>query len=61
MKCLIVADGKSSRFRKQSDSKPLMPIMGLPLIECVIRSEHEIGANEFLWSPVNVGIQSAVW
>ncbi len=41
MKCLIIAAGKGSRLRLRSDSKPLIPIWGVPLIERVIRSARE--------------------
>jgi len=48
MKCLIIAAGKGSRLRQQGDSKPLIPILGLPLIERVIHSAIEAGADDFL-------------
>ena len=38
MKCLIIAAGKGSRLRQQGESKPLIPVLGLPLIERVIRT-----------------------
>ncbi len=47
MKCLIIAAGKGIRLRRQGDVKPLIPILGLPLIERVIRSAMEAGADEF--------------
>ena len=47
MKCLIIAAGKGSRLRQQGDSKPLIPILGLPLIERVIRSAIEAGVDDF--------------
>ena len=47
MKCLIIAAGKGSRLHRQGDVKPLIPILGLPLIERVIRSAIEAGADEF--------------
>jgi len=47
MKCLIIAAGKGSRLRQQGDSKPLVPVLGLPLIERVIRSALEAGADDF--------------
>ncbi len=47
MKCLIIAAGKGSRLRQQGDSKPLVPVLGLPLIERVIRSAIEAGADDF--------------
>ena len=47
MKCLIIAAGKGSRLRQRGDSKPLIPILGLPLIERVIRSVKAAGADDF--------------
>ena len=48
MKCLIIAAGKGSRLRQSGDSKPLIPILGVPLIERVIRSAQMAGADEFI-------------
>ncbi len=47
MKCLILAAGKGSRLQQRGDSKPLIPILGIPLIERVIRTAVEAGADEF--------------
>ena len=47
MKCLIIAAGKGSRLQQRSDSKPLIPIIGVPSIEHVIRSAQEAGADDF--------------
>ncbi len=47
MKCLIIAAGKGSRLQQRGDSKPLVPILGIPLIERVIRAALEAGADEF--------------
>ena len=47
MKCLIIAAGKGSRLQPRGDSKPLIPILGIPLIERVIRAAMEAGADEF--------------
>ncbi len=47
MKCLIIAAGKGKRMRQKGDSKPLIPILGIPLIERVIRSASAAGADEF--------------
>jgi CDP-L-myo-inositol myo-inositolphosphotransferase len=46
-KCLIIAAGKGSRLQQQGDSKPLMPLLGIPLIERVIRSALEAGVDDF--------------
>ncbi len=47
MKCLIIAAGKGSRLQSRGDSKPLIPLLGIPLIERVIRTAMEGGADEF--------------
>ncbi len=47
MKCLIIAAGKGTRLRKKGEVKPLIPILGVPLIERVIRTAMEGGANDF--------------
>lgn len=47
MKCLIIAAGKGIRLQRRGDSKPLIPILGIPLIERVVRSAMEAGADEF--------------
>ena len=47
MKCLIIAAGNGSRLQQKGGSKPLVPILGVPLIERVIRSAMEGGADEF--------------
>jgi len=47
MKCLIIAAGKGRRLRQLGDSKPLIPVLGLPLIERVIRTAIEAGADDF--------------
>jgi myo-inositol-1-phosphate synthase len=46
-KCLIIAAGKGERLRSRGASKPLTPIFGIPLIERVIMSAMEAGANDF--------------
>lgn len=47
MKCLIIAAGQGSRLRSIAESKPLVPILGVPLIERVIGSAALAGANDF--------------
>ena len=47
MKCLIIAAGRGRRLRQKGDSKPLVPILGIALIERVIRAAMEAGADEF--------------
>jgi 1L-myo-inositol 1-phosphate cytidylyltransferase len=48
MKCLIIAAGHGSRLRSLSESKPLAPVGGVPLIEHVITRAKAGGASEFL-------------
>ncbi len=47
MKCLIIAAGKGSRLKQKGDSKPLLPVLGIPLIERVIRTALQTGVEEF--------------
>jgi len=47
MKCLIIAAGQGTRLRAKGEVKPLIPLLGVPLIERVIRSAIEGGADEF--------------
>lgn len=47
MKCLIIAAGKGSRLQQRGNCKPLIPLLGIPLIERVIRAALEAGVDEF--------------
>jgi len=47
MKCLIIAAGKGRRLQKQGQSKPLIPLFGIALIERTIVSAMQAGANDF--------------
>ncbi len=47
MKCLILAAGKGSRLQHKSSSKPLIKLLGVALIERVIRSAIDAGADDF--------------
>jgi len=47
MKCLIIAAGKGHRLQSKGDSKPLIPLFNIPLIERVIRCALEAGADDF--------------
>ena len=47
MDCLIIAAGAGSRLRAVSDSKPLTPVAGTPLVEHVIRRAIAGGASRF--------------
>lgn len=48
MNCLILAAGLGSRLRGTSESKPLTPVGGVPLIEHLIRRAAAGGATRFL-------------
>jgi choline kinase len=48
MKCLILAAGLGTRLREASDSKPLTPLAGKPLIEHVIERAAIGGATGFV-------------
>lgn len=48
MKCLIIAAGQGTRLKSKGEIKPLVPLLGVPLIERVIRSAIEGGADEFV-------------
>jgi len=47
MKCLIIAAGKGSRLWPKGESKPLIPILGVSLIERVIRSAMRAEIDDF--------------
>lgn len=47
MKCVILAAGRGRRLQR-SDSKPLVSLLGLPLIERTMRTALEGGATEFV-------------
>jgi len=47
VQCLIIAAGEGQRLRQKGESKPLTPILGIPLIERVIQSAREAGADDF--------------
>ena len=47
MKCLILAAGKGSRLQHKDKVKPLIDVLGVPLIERVIRTAAECGADDF--------------
>ena len=46
-KCLIIAAGKGSRMSGKGDSKPLIPLLGLSLIERVILTVNNSGIDDF--------------
>ena len=45
MDAVIIAAGYGSRLRDLSDSKPLTPVAGVPLIELGVRQAHAAGAR----------------
>ncbi len=47
MKCLILASGQGVRLKNKGDLKPLVPLLGLPLIERVILTAHKAGLTDF--------------
>jgi CDP-L-myo-inositol myo-inositolphosphotransferase len=47
MKCLIIAAGEGSRLSNRGDSKPLVPLLGIPLIERVILNANKVGFKDF--------------
>ncbi len=47
MKGLIIAAGRGSRLVHKGASKPLVPVLGKPIIERIIRTGYEAGIKEF--------------
>ena len=48
MKCLVLAAGKGSRLCREPESKPLYPLLGVPLIERSIRTAKASGVDAFV-------------
>lgn len=48
MDAVIIAAGYGSRLRDLSDSKPLTPVAGVPLIELGVRQAHAAGARRVI-------------
>ena len=48
MKCLIIAAGQGTRLKLKGEVKPLVTLLGVPLIERVIHSAMEGGVHEFV-------------
>jgi len=48
VKCLILAAGQGTRLKSKGEIKPLVSLLGVPLIERVIRSAMEAGVDEFV-------------
>jgi myo-inositol-1-phosphate synthase len=47
VKCVIVAAGQGTRLREKGESKPLIHIKGVPLIERVIQRARSAGIDDF--------------
>ncbi len=47
MKCLIIASGQGKRLAIKNELKPLVPLMGLPLIAQVILRARKAGLDDF--------------
>ncbi|MFQ5880997.1 MAG: NTP transferase domain-containing protein [Candidatus Methylomirabilales bacterium] len=47
MNCLILAAGRGSRLSTPGHPKPLIPLLGVPLIERVILTAHKAGLTHF--------------
>ncbi len=47
MKFLIIAAGRGSRLAQIGDSKPLIPLLGLPLIERIILTGQKCDFSDF--------------
>ena len=47
MKCLIIAAGQGRRLSAKGDSKPLIPLLGLSLIERVVLTANKAGLTDF--------------
>jgi 1L-myo-inositol 1-phosphate cytidylyltransferase len=45
VKCLIIAAGQGTRLKTKGEVKPLVPLLGVPLIERIIRSAVEGGTD----------------
>ncbi len=48
MKALIIAAGQGTRLRPIGDTKPLVTLLGLGLIERVILTAKKSGIKEFI-------------
>ena len=47
MKCLIIAAGRGTRLGQEGISKPLIPVLGIPIIERIIRTAIAAGIRDF--------------
>jgi CDP-L-myo-inositol myo-inositolphosphotransferase len=47
MKCLIIASGEGKRLKNKGDTKPLVPLLGLTLIERTILTAKSAGISQF--------------
>jgi NDP-sugar pyrophosphorylase family protein len=49
MEALIIAAGFGSRLRDISESKPLTPVAGIPLLELGVRQAAAAGVSRAWW------------
>ncbi len=47
MKCLIIAAGRGERLRAKGHPKPLVPVLGVPMIARVIHTAAQAGVDDF--------------
>ena len=47
MDCLVIAAGMGTRLKEFGDSKPLVPVRGVPLIERVLVNAYRAGCRNF--------------
>ncbi|MBW1659488.1 MAG: NTP transferase domain-containing protein [Deltaproteobacteria bacterium] len=47
MKCLIIAAGRGERLKQKGAPKPLIPVLGLPMIARVIHTATRAGVDDF--------------
>ena len=47
MKCLIIAAGRGERLKQKGAPKPLIPVLGVPMIARVIHTAARVGVDDF--------------
>src|SRR5690625_1072808 len=48
LQAVILAAGRGERMRALARSKPLLPILGMPALERLIRTVHQCGIDDFI-------------
>ncbi len=48
MECVIIAAGRGSRLKTRGTTKPLTPLVGIPLVERVVLSAGQAGVDAFV-------------